>query len=49
MELCLLNIILIIGIIGGISMMYLTLKYFYENKSAQLPEYKMMQKMAGNT
>lgn len=48
MDFCLFNIILIVGIIGGISMLYLTLQNFYQNKKQPPTEYKMKTKMAGN-
>ncbi len=48
MDICLFNIILTTGIIGGIIMLYLTLKYFFENKTQPPPEYQMMTKLAGN-
>ncbi len=48
MDICLLNIILTIGIIGGLIMLYLSLRYFTLNKTHKPLEYIMMQKMAGN-
>lgn len=48
MDLFLFNFILITGIIGGSMLLFLTLHYFFQNKTQPPTEYKMKLKMAGD-
>ncbi len=48
MDLFLFNFILLTGIIGGSMLLFLTLYYFYQNKTQPPTEYQMMRKLAGD-